>query len=105
MKFVDDALNNITMYRLVLYVLISIVGYAVFLSFFGLLPFSPYTLLLSSLFVLFVGWATNSIFAHVFEIPTNVESFYISALILTLIITPPSTTHDLPFLFWAAVIT
>jgi len=105
MKFIDDMLNNTTMYRLVLYVLIALLGYAVILSFFGLLPFSPYALLFSTAFLLFIGWATNTVFASVFETPANVESFYISALILALIISPIKSLSDLSFLFWAAVLT
>ena len=44
-------------------------------------------------------------FASVFETPPNVESFYISALILALIISPIRSLSDLSFLFWAAVLT
>jgi ferredoxin-NADP reductase len=105
MKLIDDFLNYITMYRLVLYVLIAYVGYAVLLSFFGFLPFSPYLLLLSTSIVMLVGWATNIVFAHVFEASANVESVYISALILVLIIAPMRAVSDFPFLFWVTVIT
>jgi len=105
MNFVDNFLNNITMYRLILYVLICYLVWAVILSFFGILPFSPYALLFSTAFLLFIGWATNAVFASVFEIPANTESFYISALILALIISPISHLSDLSFLFWASVLT
>jgi ferredoxin-NADP reductase len=41
----------------------------------------------------------------VFRAPTNVESVYISALILALILSPIKSVSDLPLLFWAAVLT
>lgn len=103
MKFIDDFLNSITMYRLVLYYLLVLVVSAVFLSFFKLLPFDPLTFVFSTLFLMAVAWITNTVFAFVFKVPTNTESIYISALILTLIITPPVSIKGLPLLFWCAV--
>lgn len=94
MKFVDDCLNGITMYRLILYVLIFLVGIATLLSFFKLLPFSPISLLLSTGFLVIVCYLTNFLFAKVFKVPTNFESAYITALILSLILTPINTFHD-----------
>lgn len=103
MKLIDDFLNNITMYRLVLYYLLVLIFSAVVLSFFNLLPFSYISLICSTAFLVAVGWSTNRIFAFVFKVPTNVESIYISALILALIITPVISIKGLPVLFWAAV--
>ncbi len=103
MQLVDNFLNNITMYRLVLYYLIALVVAASSLSFFGILPFTMLSLLLSTAILLAVSWVTNWIFAKVFKVQTNIESVYISALILVLIIKPIQSLHDLPFLFWAAV--
>lgn len=105
MKFINSLLNSITMYRLVLYYLILLVVAGVGLSLFGSMSFGPINLILSCLFLLFIGLVTNKIFAKVFEIPANVESVYISVLILTLIITPAKSVHDFAFLFWAAVLT
>jgi ferredoxin-NADP reductase/Na+-translocating ferredoxin:NAD+ oxidoreductase RnfD subunit len=104
LKFVDDWLNVITMYRLVLYFLLLLVGAALILSFFGVFSFGPLALLVSTLFLVGVSWVTNKVFAKVFEAPTNVESVYITALILALIITPAKSIHDLAFLFWVAVL-
>lgn len=103
-KFIDDFLNSITMYRLMLYVLIVLVAVATILSFFGVLSFNPTSVVFSAAFLTFVCWATNTIFAKVFKVPTNLESVYITALILSLIITPVSNFQDLPFLFWVAVL-
>ncbi len=54
---VDDLLDRITMYRLVLYVLIGLILLAEVLSFFHLLPFSPFSLLISTVFLVLVCWA------------------------------------------------
>jgi ferredoxin-NADP reductase/Na+-translocating ferredoxin:NAD+ oxidoreductase RnfD subunit len=103
MNFIDNFLNNITMYRLVLYYLIALVAIATVASFFGLLPFNGLMFLFTVSFVLIVAWLTNTIFGLIFETTTNLESVYISGLILVLIIPPMGSFHDLGFLFWGAV--
>ena len=93
------------MYRLVLYYLIGLIGIALAFSLLGLLPYNWLGLLFSVVFLLAVAWTTNWIFAKTFSVVANVESVYISALILGLIINPAKSVVDLPFLFWAAVLT
>lgn len=105
MGFIDGALNKITMYRLVLYYLIFLVFGAFVLSTFRILPYSPLALLFSTFVLVAVSMAVNTIFARVFKVQTNVESVYITALILVLIIDPPQATNlfsNFWFLFWAA---
>lgn len=104
MNTIDYLLDRITMYRLTLYVLLGMVGCAAVLAFFHQLPFSPLELLLSAGFLVIMCWATNTIFAHIFEVPTNFESASITALILALIIDPPASVGDLQFLGWAAIL-
>ncbi len=107
LNFVDNFLNKITMYRLVLYVLFCLILAAAILSIFHFLPFSPFALLYSTLVLLIVSWVTNSLFAYFFRVEANVESVFITALILALIITPPSAgkyLSILPFLFLAAIL-
>ena len=101
---IDYFLNRVTMYRLVLYMLIGLLAIAEVLSFFDLLHFSPLSLLLSTIFFVIICWAANSILAGIFEVPTNVESVYITALILALIIDPAKSLNDLPFLGWVAIL-
>lgn len=101
--FVDDMLNSITMYRLVLYYLIGLLAAALVLSFTKALSFDPASLLLSTLLLVGVCGIINMVFAKTFKVPANVESAYISALILALIITPTAGTHDLLFLLWAGI--
>lgn len=104
LRFLDGFLDKITMYRLVLYGLIGLVSVAVIFGFFGMLPYSPLSIIFSVAFLLTVSLITNAIFSSVFEAPTNIESAYITALILSLILTPLRTIHDIPLLGWAAVL-
>ena len=104
MKFIDDFLNQITMYRLVFYYLILLIVAAVIYSALGILAFNPLALIFSSLFLFAVCLITNKIFSYVFKAPANIESTYITALILALIISPSLNINSLPLLFWAAVL-
>jgi len=98
MKPVDYLLDRITMYRLLVYYLLALVGCAMVLGAFGRLPYSPMAIAFSAGYITVICWLTNKIFAHVFEAPVNVESVYITALILSLIITPYKVPHDILFL-------
>lgn len=94
------------MYRLVLYCLVFFLFGAFALSFFGLLPYAPGALLFSAVIILGVSWITNIIFARVFDAPANVESVYITALILVFLIAPPQSSDYFQFLSlgcWAAI--
>lgn len=99
--FINNFLNNITMYRLLLYILIVYVVIGEIFSLFHLLPFTPTALFFSSIFLVGICWITNTILAKIFRVQTNVESVYISALILSLVITPTSII----FLATAGVLT
>ncbi|HUC88506.1 MAG TPA: RnfABCDGE type electron transport complex subunit D [Candidatus Paceibacterota bacterium] len=71
-----------------------------------MLPYSPLMLILSIVTLVIICFIINKIFSKVFKAPANVESLYITALILALIITPPSSLQDISyliFIFWAAV--
>src|ERR1700719_1714599 len=104
MKHIDYLLDRITMYRLVLYILIGQIGMAAILAYFKLLHFSPLALLLSTAFLAALCWAMNTICAHVCQVPTNVESAFITALILALILDPAQSPGDLQVLGWAAIL-
>src|SRR5665213_3532499 len=101
---VDNFLNKITMYRLVLYYLLVLLGAAALFGFFGLLPYNPAVLAFSTLLIVGVCWITNIAFAKAFGAATNVESVYITALILALIITPVASTDyaGIGFLIFAS---
>ncbi len=93
LKLADDILNKVTMYRLVLYYLAALIIAASFLSFFGLLSFNPANLAFSTLLILGTCWLVNTIFSKGFGAATNVESVWITGLILALIISPVTPTN------------
>lgn len=105
LRFIDNFLNKISMYRLVLYYLSGLLLIAIILSSLGLLPFKPLTLIYSIFFVTFLSWVVNTISAYIFKVPTNVESVYITSFILILIISPDKVLdfHYFAFLSWAAI--
>ncbi|CAN5225818.1 hypothetical protein BH09PAT2_BH09PAT2_01280 [soil metagenome] len=92
------------MYRLVFYILIALVSISIISSFLGFISYTPLSIFASTLFILIISWAANTLFAYFFEAPTNVESVYITALILALIISPATTSSEYIFLGWAAII-
>ena len=106
MKFVDSFLNRITMYRLVLYYLVGLVGIAAILSYFKILSYNPAYIIFEAIALSAFCWIFNTISANFFGVPENNESSYITALILALIISPanPGDMHYLLFLVWAAII-
>ena len=105
MYYIDDMLNRVTMYRLVLYYLIALILAAFGLSFFHVLPVEPDQLAFSSGLILLVCAATNWIFARIFDAATNVESVYITALIVALIVSPvaPTDAHGVGALIFISV--
>lgn len=98
LNFIDKYLDRITMYRLVLYVLIGLLGVAVIFSALDFLHFNPLALIYSVLVLLVFNWLANFLFAKFFRVPANFESVYITALILALIVTPPSSGEYISFL-------
>lgn len=106
LTFIDNFLNKITMYRIVLYVLIFFYCISLLFSFIGLLPYTPIDMIISLLTIVVVSWVTNKIFSYVYNAPTNVESVYITALILFFIITPIQGglyAQFMPLAIWASI--
>jgi ferredoxin-NADP reductase/Na+-transporting NADH:ubiquinone oxidoreductase subunit NqrB len=87
-SFIDNLLDHITMYRLLLYYLIGLIAAAIGLSLTGVLHFSAISIAVSTITIVVACWIINEIFATIFKAPKNVESVYITALILALIIAP-----------------
>src|SRR3989344_4801476 len=88
MRFVDNFLNSITMYRLAMYALFGMALFALIFSFLGLIDFTPAELMLSAAILTAACYTSNYIFARLFGAPVNTESCFISALILFFILTP-----------------
>jgi ferredoxin-NADP reductase/Na+-translocating ferredoxin:NAD+ oxidoreductase RnfD subunit len=105
MKTIDRLLDHTTMYRLVLWHLIALIVAAVALSFFGLVPYTPASIVFSTALIVAVCWVANLVFARVFQVPPNQESIYITALIVALIMSPVGFTdvHGVGGLVFAAV--
>ncbi len=99
---VDDRLNKITMYRLTLYCLLIIAGFAVLFAFLGFLTYSPWDILIDLTGIIAITYAANYVFAKIFKATTNFESVFITALILLLII-PPAFPRNFLFLLAAGV--
>ncbi|MGH7239540.1 MAG: RnfABCDGE type electron transport complex subunit D, partial [Candidatus Saccharimonadales bacterium] len=101
-KPIDDFLDKITMYKLVLYYLLGLLAAAIVLSAAGDIQYNPLVIVVSAVILAAACWVINQIFAYIFNAPTNSESWLITALILALIITPKLGLYDITFLLAAA---
>lgn len=102
-NFIDNFLNKITIYRLTLFFLGFLCLWAVILSFLGQLPFLGPNFLFSIFFLVIFSWLINTLFAKMWHTTTNLESVYITSLILALIVTPIRSLTDLPFYFCLSI--
>ncbi|MGH7157116.1 MAG: hypothetical protein ACREGG_03345, partial [Candidatus Saccharimonadales bacterium] len=99
-----DWLNDkLTSYRLMLYFLLALLGWAIIGSFFNQVPYSWHQILVSVGWLLAICWLTNKIVPRFLDIPANKESDLISALILSFILSPPTTAHNFAILAAAGV--
>ncbi len=71
--YIDNFLNKITMYRLALYYLLTLLAVAAVFGFFGARAYSPLSILCSGARVTLVCSRTNGGFARVVKASTNVE--------------------------------
>ena len=72
LNFIDSYLDRITMYRLVLYYLIVLLGAAFLLSLLGILNYNPLGILFNSIFLVVICYITNRVFASVLRLrPTS----------------------------------
>lgn len=76
------------MYRVVLYHLCLLLVVALVYSVIGWLSFSPQALLFSVAVITAACWISNEMFAWAWRVTPNVESVYITAFILAVILTP-----------------
>lgn len=104
MKYIDDFLNGITMYRLLLYYLIILAAIGGVFSAMGILRFGLINYFLTAALIVAVSYISNKVFSYVYEAPTNVESVYITALILILIVPPIAQFHDFIAVGWVATL-
>jgi ferredoxin-NADP reductase/Na+-translocating ferredoxin:NAD+ oxidoreductase RnfD subunit len=95
MKYIDNFLNGITMYKLVMYGLLSLAGASLFFSALGLLSYSPLGLLITLIYIVLVCFVSNTIFAKILNVQVNSESYLITSLILFFILFPITSVNDL----------
>jgi ferredoxin-NADP reductase len=104
MKYIDNILNRVTMYRLLLYGLAVLVFIAIGGAFADKVSFSPYGLLASVAILLITCYLTNKIFAYFYGACTTFESSTITALILFFIFSPPTNAAEAGILVLAGTI-
>ena len=85
---IDRFIDRTTMYRLVLWYLLLLLGAALLLGALHVIPVNPVALALSAVLVITGGWIANQIFARIFGAIPNIESVYITGLIIVLIMDP-----------------
>jgi glycine betaine catabolism B len=95
MKLLRNYLDNITMYRQMLYFLLSLWGTSIIFSIIGILPYDPSNILFSGIYLGIICYAANYLLSKVFGAVTNLESSSITALILTLIVGPLPVVDNL----------
>lgn len=102
-SFLDNINDRVTSYRLVLYFLLILVGWAVLGGALDKVPYNWHEILVSAVWLSAVCWVANKLISKFLDIPANKESDLISALILTLILTPPTTAKDFAITAGAAL--
>lgn len=100
MKLIDNFLNGITMYKVVLYGLLTLAGVSLIFSFAGIIYYKPLNLLGSLLLITTVCFFSNILFGKMLKAPINVESSLITGLILFFIFDPLSKPDQV----WTLVI-
>lgn len=96
LNHIDKALNNVTMYKVVLYGLTALSVIALVFGLLGLLPFTA-PQMMGTLFILILScYVSNHLFARLFKVPVNAESEFITAYILFFILSPIQYVEDVP---------
>ncbi|HUX21389.1 MAG TPA: oxidoreductase, partial [Spirochaetia bacterium] len=93
-RLIDNLLNRITMYRLILYYLISLIVLGFFLGMAHVILVQPVGLVSTLAIYLAVTLGANALLSKILKIKANNESTIITALILTLISGPVSVFTD-----------
>lgn len=90
-RSLDAYINRTTMYRILVYSLVSILACGFFASVFGQTSFPPTSLALSIGILIVATFGTNALLSRALEIPSNHGSTFITALILACVTQPPET--------------
>ena len=100
----DKLLDGFSMYRLLPYCLLVLVGTSSVLGSLGLLPYSGLEILISASVLVCASFASNRLFSRIIGVSANKESDLISGLILSLIMTPVSSPRGLLVLVAVATV-
>jgi ferredoxin-NADP reductase/Na+-translocating ferredoxin:NAD+ oxidoreductase RnfD subunit len=101
---VDNILDKFTSYKLVLYFLYVVFGWSILLSLLGQISFKWYDIVLSAAVLAATCYIVNTLISKKLNIPKNKESDLITALILTLILTPSHKPDALALLALAGTV-
>ncbi|MBI2031361.1 MAG: RnfABCDGE type electron transport complex subunit D [Candidatus Levybacteria bacterium] len=101
---IDYILDRVTMYKLILYVLTFLFGIAIILSFFEIIHLKVHEIIFSVTVLTVVSYIANKIFSFILKASTNSDSIYITALILTFLITPVFSVNGFIFLSFTATL-
>lgn len=104
LDFIDGLLDPITSYKLVLYFLYVLVGWAILAGAIShkSIAFHWYDIVISTLFLMAVCRGVNFLLSYSLNVPRNSESDLITALILSMIMSPATTANDFLILGLAA---
>ncbi|AKM77893.1 MAG: hypothetical protein UX70_C0001G0157 [Candidatus Wolfebacteria bacterium GW2011_GWB1_47_1] len=102
--FIDNLLNRVTMYRMMLYYLIMLTAFAIVLGGVGLMPYDPGQIVWTVFFASICCYLFNWFFVILFHAKQNPESRWITALILALVIGPISGAQGALVLFVASFV-
>ena len=95
---IDGLLDGLTSYKLVLYFLIALLGWASIISFRGYLPFHWYDIVVSAALLVVVCRVSGEFYSRVLNIARSSDSDYITALILALIMSPAANNKGFAIL-------
>src|ERR1039458_5618719 len=101
-RLIDKFVDGISMYRLLMYYLIGLLTAAIGLSAVGDMHYSAVQIAISASVLVIACWSINKVFANIFNAPVNPESSILTALILSLIITPSLGNFGILFLLAAS---
>lgn len=101
---IDNLINSITMYRIVLYGITVLAVLSFVLSIFQVLSLNPLVMFLSLVILLISCFASNYLLSKLFKIPSNTESNFITAFILFFIMSPTGSITDYLLLALSGVI-
>jgi ferredoxin-NADP reductase/Na+-translocating ferredoxin:NAD+ oxidoreductase RnfD subunit len=101
-SLIDWLNDKLTSYRLMLYLLLVLVGWAFLGSFLNQVPYTWNEIAGGAAWLVGISWLVNKGLSKFLDIPANKESDLITGLILTLILPMPQHASDLAVLAAAA---